>query len=418
MVTDCHEQDSHGGVAMMVDSLDSSVFAALQPYELERYLAVSGWREITREPGTVAIWERQTGGELDRVWLPLNIRLSDYAVAVGRVIRTIATTEARSQLQIIEELNTTYIGDVFSPATWDEQDRNSTSLPYQQGVQLIRRAYQMASAAAMATANLSSRRPVYPNRPSSEVVEYLQKLRLGQTERGSYRIKLISPIASLDVPDSGQLPGLHETEPFGRKVAVNLMRGLDALRRVAGESERRGRFSPDPFRELVGEGVSANLCDAVVGEDATESSYSALEVNIAWSSVLRAPAGGVPQTVSFPKPVMYYIALAGDAFRDATPLPIALSGFVTNLDRDELGLPGQVVLVAQVDNKSRKVRITLPTDDYHLATEAHDQGIKVAVEGQLVVRRQRYYLTQPRNFRWISDADSAPGEQLELSPQS
>lgn len=91
---------------MNVEILDDEMISQLIPLEIQRYLLANHWQEIYRKDGVFSIWEN-TGksGDKLRVWLPLDVTLGDYSVAVGRLIRTISQAENRSQLQLIEDLH-------------------------------------------------------------------------------------------------------------------------------------------------------------------------------------------------------------------------------------------------------------------------------------------------------------------------
>jgi len=395
---------------MRVDILDNDLFSSLAPSEVERYLTAAQWREVHREEETVSIWEHSdvSNGKY-RVWLPLNAEFADYGTAVGRLIKTLALAEDRSQLQILEDLNTVAVGDVIRASTWDELDRTSSTIPIVDGLFLLRRVYGMARSAASATVE---KKPVFPSRSSNQVVEYLQHLRLGQTERGSYLVKLISPIP----PPKPLVDRLFADEPFGRQVVISLVKSLTALQRTAGDAYRRGRFVFEPFQESVPEGVSANLCEAVAGTDEEESHFRPLEISISWSYALAAPTDAITRTIPFGTNLMPYIAEAARKFRELNPQIIALRGYVTVLHRDPGGPPGDIRIVGPVDGKTRSVRVTLEKPDYDIAIAAHQNQFEIACEGTLAKEGPYYVLHEPRNFR-ISRGPYSDFEQLTLMPE-
>lgn len=109
-------------LTMKVEILDNDIFNSFSSVQLENYLKGNDWREIHHEEKKVSIWERDDkAGHKYRVWLPLNIELADYGVAVGRLIKTVANAEDRSQLQLIEDLDTIATGDIIRASTWDAE---------------------------------------------------------------------------------------------------------------------------------------------------------------------------------------------------------------------------------------------------------------------------------------------------------
>lgn len=329
---------------MKVDILDYQVFASLLPQEIEKYLDATGWHQIRREEETVGIWERVTSNERYRLWLPLDIRLSDFDVAMGRAVKTIALAENRSQLQILEDFDTVVLGDVIRTGTWDELNRDSSTIPLSAGEILIRQSYELARSAALSTVE---KRPTYSGPGTAQVQEYMQTLRLGQSERGSYLIKLISPLYKKEhvTQDQGELPEMppaNEAIPFERQVVINLLRGLDALQRVALETEKRGRFYFQPFDELVVEGVSANLCEAVIGDDEELEIQRPLEVSVTWSYALKPPEYNRTQSVSFKKGIMPYISQAAEKFRESHPERTTIKGYC--IAQHEVGQIGKKLI--------------------------------------------------------------------------
>ena len=79
----------------------------LSPPALERYLSLRGWQEFTRITGRVSIWDNYHDEvqKRFRIWLPLVHDLADFLPSMHRVVRTLATFEGRSQLEMLEELS-------------------------------------------------------------------------------------------------------------------------------------------------------------------------------------------------------------------------------------------------------------------------------------------------------------------------
>jgi hypothetical protein len=400
---------------MLVDILDHEIFSSLLPSEIENYLLAAHWHEIRREEDTFSIWEYT--GNTDskyRIWLPLDVRLADYAVAVGRLIKTVASAENRSQLQLIEDLDTIAVGDIIRAATWDELNRASSSIPISDGAFLPKRSYNMAQAAAWATIE---KRPVFPYRTPSRVTSYMQRLRLGQSERGSYLIKLISPIQSSVSNGKIPLPGVLTAEeqiPFERQVVLNLVRSLDALQRITQETHQRGRFLFEPFQEIVSEGVSANLCEAIVGEEQEIARYRPFEVSVSWSYALRSSINTPIKTIAFPEALIPYIAQAARVFRERNPEDISLSGYVVSLSRSQMAEPGMIRVLGRIDGQARSVRMTLVGEAYNTAIHAHENDLQVVCNGSLIKQGNFYVLQNPQNFQIIGRLENEAFEQSNL----
>jgi hypothetical protein len=385
---------------MKVEILDDEVFDGLNPSDIEKYLAHTNWREFKHAQSGISVWDfADDSGKKYRVWLPVDRNLGDFAIGVGRLIKTLATVEDRSQLQLLEDLETVANGDIVRVSSEDRLNKTSSSLLLHEGMLLIKQAQDLTSAAACAAVE---KREVFPHRRPNVVIDYLKKVRIGQTERGSYTLKLISPITSpiykqLSLPD---MPPSEDT-PFERQVIIHLLKGLDALQRVSQETLKRGRFYFEAFQEVVSEGVSANLCEAIALADDNER-YRPIEVSVTWSYALTRPTGNF-RDISFSTPVIPYIAEAAQQFREKNPEDIILRGYVTALRRRKIGDPNVVTVVGLVDEGPRSIRITLSEDAYSSALHAHENDYEISVNGRLVRQGNFLILETPTNFHIIQE---------------
>jgi hypothetical protein len=384
---------------MKVDILDNDIFASLSPTDIEHYLANTGWRELRRTSGESSIWDKtNSSGNKFRVWVPLDRRFGDYNEGVARLIKTVSTAEDRSQLYLLEDLDTVAIGDIIRIKTRDRFNKASSSILLEAGFTLFNQAQRMTSAAACSTIE---KRAVHPMRRPNRVLDYMKKLRIGQSERSSYIIKLISPIEVEEVEEQRPLGvGTFLNVPFERQVVISLMESLDALCRVSNETRRRGLFYIEAYQEGVSEGISANLCEAISLNSNTEF-YSPLEVSVTWSYAIGPPSTNF-RSYSFEPDVMPYIAEAGKQLRIRNPEDVTLEGYITALRRDRIGDPNIVTLVGEVEGKVRSVRITLSEEAYGKAIHAHENDARVSVSGVMKRERNFFVLANPVDLHIVS----------------
>jgi hypothetical protein len=386
-----------------VDILDQGVFNSLSPSELESYLAHTDWVRLKIVSGEVAIWQHTTDSHKHRVWIPLDQTLADYAESMSRAIKAIASVETRSQLQILDDLETTAVGDIIRVKSFDILNRESNSLPFHEGMSLLRQAQDMTSAAAVSAVE---KREVLSRRRPNKAVEYLKELRMGQTERGSFVVKLISPIHPDPAPqmpfEFPDLPIIPEP-PFERQVVINLLSGLHALKRVSEEISRTGRFHLEAFQEAVQEGVSANLCEAVANVSDDDVPPRPLEVNISWSYAIPAPRIALPTEVRFSTEAMPYIVRAAQLFRERNPEEIIIRGYVTALRREKDAQAGVITVTGLIEGKVRSIRLPLVGALYTIAVQAHENESEVSCEGRLVKQGNFFTLEDPLNFHIIRE---------------
>lgn len=381
---------------MKIDILEHEVFDSVDYTVLARYLTAQSWNIQSDSLPGASIWDKQTPtGARFRVWLPQDRRFADYSESMARVIRTVAESENRSQLQVLEDLETITIGDVIRVRTVDEFSQFSGTLSLFDGIQLLNQARNMVTAAALAAIE---KREVYGSRRPLQVNDYVDSVRVGQTERGSYLVKLISPVDPSKLRQLGIDNIAPDMAPFERRVVVTLLRALRSLETVATQSYQRGRYFFEPFREIVQEGVSANLCEAIAGSvDVSTTRYRPIAVNVSWSYALGMSESGDAH-VSFQPDVLPFVARAAQEFRARNPEEVFLRGYVNSLRRDKKGDPNTISVLSYIDDKLRSVRMTLQEDSYTTAIRAHENDYEVSVMGVLKREGRWFTLESPVNF--------------------
>jgi hypothetical protein len=381
---------------MKVQILDSATFSTLNPANIEKYLSGKNWRKSPDSSNDITIWDINIRDNHFRIWLPLSKRFVDYSESISRLVKTVSQSEDRSEIDVLDDLETIAVGDVLRIRTYDEAKKSSTSLPLKEGIALIEKAKNMTLAAAFAT---EAKRPVYNISRSNEISTYMNSLRLGQTERGSYKIKIISPLPlheQLTIPDL-------DTYPFERKVMINLMSGLEALYEVSKEMNRKGDFNFAAFQEVVDYGVSANLCEAISSYHG-ENDYKPIDIDISWSYLMHPPKS-TPSSMVFDKNLLHFVSLAAKEFREQSPERISIEGYVKILYKDlkksRIGKE-KITIVGTVLDKTRSVHMAIKNnEDYNLAIDAHKKDREVSVDGILKRSGNYFSLLDIKNFHIV-----------------
>lgn len=375
---------------MKLSIRDPDILRSVKPLDLAAYLRVHDWRETEREEGRYAFWYKNGGDEEIEVLLPLNHEVRDYATRIAEVLHALEVAESRSQLEILTDIQSGS-HDVIRIAAEHEQLVNGT-IPLERGVQFVTNAQALLLAAACSTAQP---REAYPARKPTQALDYMHQVRMGQSEHGSYVVTLHSPIPPLlRVPKQLQFFGEAE-EPFARKASQMLMQALHAVQVAAERSVSTGEFAP--FQEMTSQGISANLCDALVG--LYEGSNSGkVRVRMSWSPV-RTIQLQVPKTVVIASDIIPIIKEAARFLRvSASREEFLVRGFVVGLKRPKKSISGQVTISGFVDDQYRNIQVDLSGDDYEAAVHAHQELLPVRCEGELVREGRLHVLRSPRNF--------------------
>jgi hypothetical protein len=232
--------------------------------------------------------------------------------------------------------------------------------------------------------------------------KYMDRVKLGQTEIGSFVITLLAPVPpALD--DSATfsqpmlLPELEE-EPYERRVTRVFSGALEATKAALMEVNRgQGRSG---FDVAVSLGVSANLCEAIA---AICDRGAGAEVSLSWAKTRPTPTPS--KRICFSRDDGEILKEVAREFRLKEPRPdTVLLGYIPNLQRAESQTSGTVKLLSIVDGQPHSITVDLLKEDYERAVEAHRKQIGISVTGDLIREGQRWKLTRARDVRIVADA--------------
>lgn len=393
---------------MRVTVRDIDALKSVQPLEFAAYLRANGWREYEHVPERASVWSlgNDSNGGYE-ILLPLRRDFRDFANRISDALQTLEVAEQRSQLEILQELGTAS-ADIVRVRV-NPSDAANGSIPLDSGVDLFQRAREMMLAAACAAVEPRSQ---YQTRKPDKAVEYLSKVHVGQTERGSYVVNLLSrvapnleaatPLSTDNVTTLFPTNPFDATDPFERQVTKTLAEALEATRAAAENSAATGTI--EDFTDAVAKGVSANLCEAIVGMSESGGGKG-LEIGLRWAPA-RPAHGHAPIKVSFPADAMPFIGEAARIFRKTpTKEGFEVEGYVVTLSRREVGgdSGGNVVVLSIVEGSTRLINIQLDVEDYNSAIQAHKNGIQVRCYGNLTKQGGQFVLVNARGFTLDTD---------------
>ncbi|QII29539.1 hypothetical protein G6052_12750 [Stenotrophomonas maltophilia] len=308
--------------------------------------------------------------------------IGDYAERMEDVVKIVGKYEERSAASVFEDILGRFSGIVSVRVLGD--DTSYGKIPIKDGLVAVAKIKSLFTAAALA---LGGKRPVFGNKIPETARGYLDSLLLGQTEIGSYVINAYAP------SDWSSEKPISPT--YGTSVISSMAVALGAIEELVQEDID----SPDRFAALdqaVPSGVSANLCDALLGFAGARGARP-FEVTV------KAPAAGLmagfTQHFNFGAGASGRLRVASGYYKGDYIIPnVTLLGIVRELSRSNPYELGQVVVQARVADAERSVTIQLAPADYHVAVVAHDEGSLVQCSGNVRIRAGRATLLQPQGF--------------------
>ena len=203
-------------------------------------------------------------------------------------------------------------------------------------------------------------------------------------------------LAPPEGPPSSLFPELVP-DPFERQVTKTLASAISATRAAAMQAASTGSF--EPFSSAVHCGVSANLCEALVGMAAG----GGLEISLSWART-RTPPPEAIRRVDLQADTIPVIEEAARVFRaTAGPEPSEVHGYVIRLYRPPTETRGEVTILDDTGERPRRVTVELDEPDYGTAVQAHKRCIPVLCCGDLAKEGGSFRLRNPHRFALVPE---------------
>jgi hypothetical protein len=274
------------------------------------------------------------------------------------------------------------------------------------------RAFESLRALVVAGAYAASAeqpRAVQPARKPNDVLNLLREIRVGPSREGSFVLSAHTPVPPRLT--SGEAPPLEGSaptnaaadEPFERRVSLRIYEAVQAASEAANSALVHAN-GLDDFTGAVRRGVSANLCEALVGLGGELGHPFELSLSLAVSRPLatrRFPP------VRFRRDHFPVLTSAALGLRERVAEEgVLVAGNVVRLHREGAG-SGEISIAGTVEGEDRLRRIwmALIDRDYDEAMRAHREMLPVSARGDLVQRGTRLYMRNPTAFRSLDAAD-------------
>lgn len=370
---------------MRVNIRDRDALQAVSPAALSAYARTAGWTKLESYGEHSDVYAAE---QMPELILPRTQRLGDYASIVSQLIEIFAKMAERDELSLYRDL-VTADRDVVRVRVTESDDG---SLTVNDAVDLVGGSRDMLLAAAC---SLREPQPLYRAGANKEASDLLSRVRLGQTEQGSFVVTLLTPTVPSSMPTLFEDPD-DRGAPIQRRMTRRLAEALAAAREATEDAVAGDQTA---FADSVDKGVSANLCEALVRLIGT---FPTLDISIAWART--RPVESPSAVVQFGDADAAVLSEAARLFRDREPRPDAtLFGFVQRLERDETAADGSIYLRTSIDGRNHSVAAVLRRSDYEAALQAHGSRAPVILEGDLERIGQRWRLLNPRIAGVISD---------------
>ena len=356
------------------------------------YLRANGWvRDAPSRRESADIYLRLEDDRVAAI-IPASEDYADYGTRIYQLAEQVGRVEGRRRQAVLTDLALAE-SDLVRVRLPNAHADNTVGLT--DGVAVLNAAKNLLLAAACSAVRPQRMYRAGRNKLASS---YLKRVRLGHTEPGSYVINLLSPVAPA-LSKQGTLFPLED--PFGRRVTVKLVSGLQASRQVV-DRFNQGETDFREFESRLDEGISANLCRSVAR--LTEAGEG-LEVSVSWAVTRPAEAVDAKRAaISFRPPD---VAVLDEAARMLSNrherTNEEIQGYVSRLSRKQAAPKGTATIQALVDGKVASVWAKFDSADYSKITRAHDAHLSVSLEGDLRWDGHRWRLRNPRKVSVLEE---------------
>ena len=382
---------------MRVDGHDEIVLAGLAPRAVASWLRMRGFQSRGAYGDYGALFGRQDEDGEHEVLLPTSPDVRDFTRRMAELVTDLIEIEKRSPSDILTDLTLAPF-DVIKIRSPDADSYGSVRLSA--GVDLHEEASNIIVAAANAAASPSPRKSWRGRRPD-EVNSYIESVRLGQTQRGSFIVTLLSPwdftSASNPTLDLGGTT-------FGRLVTKSLARALNATELALRKSVAEG---VQPLVEAYRSGVSSNLCMALA-KLAREG--DGIDLSVAWSPVNPEDK---PVFLSLKRQDASILTEAAKALATQEPeTNTTLQGLLAGIIEDPERFDGSAILEASISGSLRRVKVKFSESERDKIYNAAVNKEWVQVVGELTREGTRLQLNNPRNIKIIHFDEFEEAEEV------
>lgn len=370
----------------MSASLLKKYISKISLSNLESYLSINGWVPDTEMSNHAIVWHRSEDGSFEHeVIQPKSSEIKGFYQRIIDALVAIAHFEKRDPFFVLKDIESLFSDSIKIKVV--HSDVAEGTIPIDDGVLLIEKSRDLLAASTFSTFT----KKAYFNGQRSDIVQsFIKQLRLGQTEIGSFVVNIHAPIILSDDVQTDK-----NSISITRAVTNNLSRSLSALETVIKTYQNTQDVFA--FESIISKGVSANLCDALIGLSG-EKKNRAFSINIvlAGSEIdhqeLQKNFTFLPEQVSS-------LEYASDFYKGNYIIKsYELHGLVNKLKHLPDDNFGEITVRSVVRGIEKNISLQLSIEDYWKAFHAHKNQQRVICKGTLHVSSKSAKLIEYSNF--------------------
>jgi hypothetical protein len=369
----------------------------LSPRDVANWLKMRGFQHAGGYGEYGEIFQRVHQEQEQELVLPIDRGARDYVRRMAELVEDLSTFEDRRASEVLTDLSVAPF-DVIKVRS-PESDAYG-SIKFSAGVALHDESRNVMLSSANSAASPIPRRS-WRGRHFDEASDYIENVRLGQTQRGSFILTVLSPWDFV----SGIQQALDFSDlTFGRRVTLALASALKATERALRQSVVAGE---QPLVDSYQSGVTSNFCAALAR---LAMAGEGVDISLAWSPS-KPDEKVVKLKLQREDAAVLDRASKALATQEAEP-DFRIKGVVTGITEPSHRLDGEAVVETVLAGTVRKVRMKFGADDRTLIYEAAQHKRWITVTGDLERRGHRLSLQNPTDIAVIEPDDETTADLL------
>jgi hypothetical protein len=375
-----------------------NIFESIAPTDLRDFLKSRGWFLVDEAIKDGLYVLNNSHYNRRQLGFPIDDSSADYIDCVETVIKKLADIESISLQNIVTELSEMK-DDTIGFRIVDSRDEASfISLNY--ALNAIKGAKDMLSAAACSAVKPQISHPRMNRQEAQQIVE---SSRFRHTEKGSFVIKVSTPVKALEEIHSdifgNEIPFVRQTTLLINKSVYQLVNAIQTDRLEALVDNLKNE--PKPI-------LSTNICKALLNFQ-EENNKADLYLNFHWAGIIAKPN----DAANFIKIQKDYYSRIDDIRKELSSQESDREDIFVGRVEQLLGIldkneqrAGDVLLdIYQQDGESIRVRVNLKAEWHKMAIKAYENAsYYIQVKGRILAGNSKSkMMTEVSDFKIIDE---------------
>ena len=223
------------------------------------------------------------------------------------------------------------------------------------------------------------KKAVFHGKKTADVITFMDEVKLGQTQQGSYIVNVYYPVEQLSINED-----LSQTS-FSECVSQNISSGLNALSDYLNQRNN----APKDTGDFVQKGISVNLCESLIRLSG-KNQHRDIEITVYDETQNKQTFTLTHSDVNKIKSISTQLQKEEYNFPHYEVIGKVIERHSLSGNNDE---GGRITVKMEIYGRIRSINVELDTQQYKLANQAVDQGNMLRLIGALLIKKQRGEIT-------------------------